>query len=149
MGDAPGVPEPLGVLARADVRTEATPGLCGPMCRRRRRLARGGAAWISAAPGPAVPLAGAVVDVTCAAGQVTEVARALAENPRVAGVHLASGTWDLFALLVAQDLANLSALLVATSLPPQASTAPVSGRSWSCSAAPKSPLPGGSRSTAG
>lgn len=80
--------------------------------RRWRRLTRDGAAWISSAPGPAMPLAGAVVDVTCAAGQVTEVARALAENPRVASVHLTSGTWDLFALVVAQDLANLSALLV-------------------------------------
>ncbi|MEV6057941.1 Lrp/AsnC family transcriptional regulator [Streptomyces sp. NPDC052107] len=80
--------------------------------RRWRRLTRGGAAWISSAPGPAMPLAGAVVDVTCAPGQVTDVARTLAENPRVASVHLTSGTWDLFALVVAQDIANMSALLV-------------------------------------
>ncbi|MEU2623110.1 Lrp/AsnC family transcriptional regulator [Streptomyces sp. NPDC007157] len=80
--------------------------------RRWRKLTRSGAAWISSAPGPAMPLAGAVVDVTCAAGQVTEVARALAENPRVASVHLTSGTWDLFALIVAQDIASMSALLV-------------------------------------
>lgn len=53
-----------------------------------------------------------MADVTCAAGQVAEVARALTENPRVASVHLASGTWDLFALVVAQDLATMSALLV-------------------------------------
>ncbi|MER5525867.1 Lrp/AsnC family transcriptional regulator [Streptomyces sp. NPDC002677] len=80
--------------------------------RRWRRLTRSGAAWVSSAPGPAMPLAGAVVDVTCAPGQVTEVARTLAENPRVASIHLTSGTWDLFALVVAQDIANLSALLV-------------------------------------
>lgn len=80
--------------------------------RRWRRLTRDGAAWISSAPGPAMPLAGAVVDVTCAAGQVAEVARALAENPRVASVHLTSGSWDLFALVVAQDFAAMSALLV-------------------------------------
>jgi len=80
--------------------------------RRWRKLTRSGAAWISSAPGPAMPLAGAVVDVTCAPGQVTEVARTLAENPRVASVHLTSGSWDLFALVVAQDIATMSALLV-------------------------------------
>lgn len=80
--------------------------------RRWRRLTTSGKAWISSAPGPAMPLTGAVVDVACAPGTAGEVARRLAAMPRVASVHQTTGSWDLFVLVVAQDLGHLSGLLL-------------------------------------
>jgi DNA-binding Lrp family transcriptional regulator len=80
--------------------------------RRWQRLAAAGEAWVSSAPGPSMPLAGALVEVACVPGRVEEVARALAVHPQVFSVHLTSGAVDLYALVLAADGAALASLLV-------------------------------------
>ncbi|WP_405973544.1 Lrp/AsnC family transcriptional regulator [Streptomyces sp. NBC_00988] len=80
--------------------------------RRWRRLTRAGLAWISSAPGPAMPLASAVVEVACAPGDAAGIARALAARPQVFSVHLTAGSHDLYALVLARDTAAMSRLLV-------------------------------------
>ncbi|MEV6545327.1 Lrp/AsnC family transcriptional regulator [Streptomyces sp. NPDC051665] len=80
--------------------------------RRWRRLTRAGLAWISSAPGPAMPLASAVVEVACTPGDAAGIARALAARPQVFSVHLTAGSHDVYALVLARDTAAMARLLL-------------------------------------
>ncbi len=80
--------------------------------RRWRRLAEAGQAWVSSAPGPRMPLVGALFEAECAPGRVAGAAAALAALPQVFSVHLVSGTRDLYALVAAGDSRTLSGLVL-------------------------------------
>ncbi|WP_427919188.1 Lrp/AsnC family transcriptional regulator [Streptomyces sp. cg40] len=80
--------------------------------RRWRRLTEAGQAWVSSAPGPRMPLAGALFEAECEPGRVAEAAAGLAALPHVFSVHLVSGSRDLYALVAAGDNRTLSRLLL-------------------------------------
>jgi DNA-binding Lrp family transcriptional regulator len=82
------------------------------VARRWRNLFRSGRAWVSSVPGPQLRVTGAVFEAACVPGRVREVAAALAAYPQVFSVHLISGSYDLYALVVAADRDVLSELLV-------------------------------------
>ncbi|MBO1332102.1 Lrp/AsnC family transcriptional regulator [Streptomyces sp. VRA16 Mangrove soil] len=80
--------------------------------RRWTRLTRAGAAWIGCHPGPPAAESGqgclAFVEVDCANGRLTEVARALAAEPHVITVEHVSGGRDLLLTVLAPHLAALT-----------------------------------------
>ncbi|RAJ91735.1 MULTISPECIES: Lrp/AsnC family transcriptional regulator [unclassified Streptomyces] len=82
------------------------------VARRWQRLARSGAAWIGCHPGPAAAESGqgclAFVEVDCANGRLTEVARALTAEAHVITVEHVSGGRDLLLTVLAPRLSALT-----------------------------------------
>ncbi|MDG4769752.1 Lrp/AsnC family transcriptional regulator [Solwaraspora sp. WMMD792] len=80
--------------------------------RRWARMESEGVAWVTAHPsGPATP-ACALVEIDCAPGRSTEVARILAEDNQAATVKVTSGARDVLMLAQAPDLDSLSGYLL-------------------------------------
>lgn len=80
--------------------------------RRWTRMESEGAAWVTAHPsGSATPVC-ALVEVDCAPGRVTEVARALGEDTQAATVKVTSGARDVLMLAQAPSLDSLSDYLL-------------------------------------
>jgi DNA-binding Lrp family transcriptional regulator len=80
--------------------------------RRWRRLVNTGRAWVSSALGPALPLAGALIEAECDPGQTGTVAARWAAVPQVASVHITSGRYNVYGLVVAADESMLARLIV-------------------------------------
>lgn len=82
------------------------------VARRWRRLVEAGQAWVSSAVGSALPAIGALVEAECAPGAAQSVADRWAAMPHVFSVHITSGRYNVYALLVAADESMLSRLLL-------------------------------------
>lgn len=80
--------------------------------RRWRRLVGAGRAWVSSAPGPSLPLVGALIEAECNPGQTGAVARRWAALPHVASVHITTGRYNVYGLVVAADESMLARLVV-------------------------------------
>jgi DNA-binding Lrp family transcriptional regulator len=80
--------------------------------RRWQRLVDSGRAWVSSVPGPQLALVGAVYEVRPMPGRMLDVARSLAAAPQVISVYATDGALALHTLVLAGDMASLSALLV-------------------------------------
>jgi DNA-binding Lrp family transcriptional regulator len=80
--------------------------------RRWRKLTTEGRAWISSAPGPALPLVGAIIEIVWRPDKLHDAAHALVGMPQVFSVNLTSGPHNAYALLVTSDTASLNCLLV-------------------------------------
>jgi DNA-binding Lrp family transcriptional regulator len=80
--------------------------------RRWRRLVRAGRAWVSSAVGPSLPLAGALIEAECAPAETGTVAELWAAVPQVASVHITTGRYNVYGLVVAADESMLARLIV-------------------------------------
>ena len=80
--------------------------------RRWQRLSESGAAWVSSVPGPHLALVAAVYEVRAEPGHVVDVARELASVPQVISVYATDGAFDLHTVVLAAEMADLSALLL-------------------------------------
>ncbi|MBB5166436.1 Lrp/AsnC family transcriptional regulator [Mycobacterium sp. AZCC_0083] len=80
--------------------------------RRWRRLVGAGRAWVSSAIGPALPLAGALIEADCDPGQAQAVAEEWAAVPQAASVHITTGRYNVYGLIVAADESMLARLVV-------------------------------------
>lgn len=80
--------------------------------RRWRRLVSSGRAWVSSAVGPSMPLAGALIEAECEPGRTGRVAEQWAAMPHVASVHITSGRYNVYGLVVAADEAMLARLII-------------------------------------
>ncbi|MEV0388128.1 AsnC family transcriptional regulator [Nonomuraea sp. NPDC050643] len=80
--------------------------------RRWARMESEGAAWVAAHPSGSATPACALVEVDCAPGRLTEVARVLAEDTQAATVKVTSGARDVLVLAQAPDLDSLSDYLL-------------------------------------
>jgi DNA-binding Lrp family transcriptional regulator len=88
-------------------------GLSGAtVARRWRRLVEAGHAWVSSAIGPALSVAGALLEAECAPGMAQSVADQWSSVPQVFSVHLTTGRYNAYALIVAADDDTLARLLV-------------------------------------
>jgi DNA-binding Lrp family transcriptional regulator len=88
-------------------------GLSGAtVARRWRRLVGAGCAWVSSAIGPALPVARALLEAECLPGMAQSVADRWAAVPQVFSVHLTTGRYNAYALIVAADDTMLARLLV-------------------------------------
>jgi DNA-binding Lrp family transcriptional regulator len=85
----------------------------GPtVARRWRRLADAGKAWVSSAFGPALRLAGGLLEAECEPGTAAAVAAQLSLVPQVFSTHITTGRYNVYALVVAVDEQALAQLLV-------------------------------------
>lgn len=82
------------------------------VARRWRRLVDAGQAWVSSAVGPALPVVGALVEAECAPGTAQTVADRWAAVPHVFSVHITTGRFNVYALVVAADQAMLARLVL-------------------------------------
>jgi DNA-binding Lrp family transcriptional regulator len=80
--------------------------------RRWQKLSESGAAWVSSVPGPDLALVGAVYEVRAEPGRTVDVARELAAIPQVISVYATDGAFDLHTVVLAAEMADLSALLL-------------------------------------
>ncbi|MGW0477896.1 Lrp/AsnC family transcriptional regulator [Nonomuraea sp. NPDC003214] len=80
--------------------------------RRWARMESEGVAWVAAHPSGHATPACALVEIDCAPGRTTEVARTLAEHPQAATVKVTGGARDVLVLAQAPDLASLSVYLL-------------------------------------
>lgn len=80
--------------------------------RRWRKLVDRGDAWISSAPGPFMPMAGAMVKVSCGSARTPEIAQALAGLAHVASVHITTGDFAMYCLVAAGHPDLLSEVVV-------------------------------------
>jgi DNA-binding Lrp family transcriptional regulator len=80
--------------------------------RRWQKLSESGAAWVSSVPGPDLALVGAVYEVRAEPGRTVDVARELAAIPQVISVYGTDGAFDLHTVVLAAEMADLSALLL-------------------------------------
>ena len=80
--------------------------------RRWQKLSESGAAWVSSVPGPQLALVGAVYEVRAEPGRTVDVARELSEIPQVISVYATDGAFDLHTVVLAAEMADLSALLL-------------------------------------
>lgn len=80
--------------------------------RRWQRLERRGLAWISSAPGPRLPWAGALVEAQCLPARAQQVADQWACVPQVFSVHVTTGHYNVYALIVAAGDAALVQLVM-------------------------------------
>jgi DNA-binding Lrp family transcriptional regulator len=88
-------------------------GLSGAtVARRWSRLVEEGHAWVSSAIGPALPVTGALLEAECAPGMAQQVADRWASVAQVFSVHLTTGRYNAYALIVAADDAMLARLLI-------------------------------------
>jgi DNA-binding Lrp family transcriptional regulator len=71
-----------------------------------------GRAWVSSAVGPALPVAGGLMEVECEPGAALAVADRLSVFPHVFSVHVTTGRMNVYALVVAADERKLAGLLV-------------------------------------
>jgi DNA-binding Lrp family transcriptional regulator len=84
--------------------------------RRWRQLESDGQAWVSSAPGAHLPLVWAMVEADCAPGHTMPVAHRFAEFSQVFSVHVTTGDYGVYALVVAAD-ADMMARLILDVLP--------------------------------
>jgi DNA-binding Lrp family transcriptional regulator len=82
--------------------------------RRWRRLVSTGRAWVSSAPGPALPVKAALFEAECEPGAASAVADQFAAIPQVFSVNITTGQDNLYAFLVAADQPLLAKLIVDT-----------------------------------
>ncbi|WP_197508788.1 Lrp/AsnC family transcriptional regulator [Mycobacterium sp. 1081908.1] len=88
-------------------------GISGPtVARRWRKLATAGLAWVSSAFGPAMSLVGGLLLAECEPGAAPSVAKQLASVPQVFSVHITTGRYNVYALVLAADDMRLAHLLV-------------------------------------
>jgi len=80
--------------------------------RRWRRLVSTGRAWVSSAVGPSLPLAGALIEAECDPGRAGTVAQQWAAVPQAASVHITTGSYNVYGLVVAADESMLARLIV-------------------------------------
>jgi DNA-binding Lrp family transcriptional regulator len=80
--------------------------------RRWRRLVDAGYAWVSSAIGPRMPVVGALLEAECEPGAAQSVADRLAAVPHAFSVHITTGRYNVYALIVAADPTRLATLLV-------------------------------------
>ena len=80
--------------------------------RRWQKLSESGAAWVSSVPGPDLALVGAVYEIRAEPGRTVDVARELAAIPQVISVYATDGAFDLHTVVLAAEMADLSALLL-------------------------------------
>jgi DNA-binding Lrp family transcriptional regulator len=87
--------------------------ISGPtVARRWRRLADAGKAWVSSAVGPALALMGGLFEAECDPSTAPAVAARLAQLPQVFSVHITTGRYNVYALVVAADERALAQLLI-------------------------------------
>ncbi|MFC8936213.1 Lrp/AsnC family transcriptional regulator [Rhodococcus sp. NPDC057135] len=88
-------------------------GISGVTAARRwRHLVDTGRAWVSSSIGPALPVVGSMIEVECEPGTADAVAARFAALPQVFSVHLTTGRFNLYALIVAADQPMTSTLLI-------------------------------------
>jgi DNA-binding Lrp family transcriptional regulator len=81
--------------------------------RRWRRMQTAGQAWVTGfLTNGFTQECGAVLEINCHPGQAAEVAETMAADPEAYGIKLMGGRRDLVVLVVARDLAALSAYLL-------------------------------------
>lgn len=74
------------------------------VARRWRRLVDNGEAWVSSAPGRKMPLPSAIVRLACEPSQTMRVASIISQWAHVTSVHITTGRFAMYALVVAADL---------------------------------------------
>ncbi|WP_370062381.1 Lrp/AsnC family transcriptional regulator [Mycobacterium sp. MAA66] len=88
-------------------------GISGATAARRwRRLVETGCAWVSSAPGPALPVVGALLEAECAPGAAQTVADQWAAVPHAFSVHITTGQYNVYTLIVAADPHALAQLVI-------------------------------------
>ena len=70
------------------------------VARRWRRLADAGKAWVSSAVGRALALTGGLFEAECDPSTAPAVAARLAQVPQVFSVHITTGRYNVYALVV-------------------------------------------------
>ncbi|GAA1805463.1 Lrp/AsnC family transcriptional regulator [Nesterenkonia flava] len=95
------VRQPWSELARQLGRSAVT------VRRRWQRLESAGAAWFSTYPGPRSGAVFAVVEVVCEPDEVTNLAKRLAQHPKIMTISEVTGDIELLCWVVAEDMTVL------------------------------------------